>query len=52
MSDESVYEDDSFDPFSSDNSGDERDNSSGDDEEGIAERDCLPKWNFMNFVNI
>jgi len=40
---ESDYEDDSFDPFSSDNSGDERDDSSGDDEEGIAERNCLTK---------
>ena len=49
-SDHEDYEEDSFDPFASDNSGDERDDSSSDDEDGAGERDCLLNKNFLIFV--
>ena len=49
---ESDHEEASFDPFASDNSGDERDDSSSDDEDGAAERDCLSNENFLNFVQM
>ena len=50
-SDHEDHEEASFDPFS-DNSGDERDDSSSDDEDGAAERGCLSNENFLENLEV
>ena len=46
------HEETSFDPFASDKSGDETDDSSSDDEDGAAERDCLSNENFLENLEV